>query len=95
MLKEKKEHKILVVDDSRFNRAVVTSMLEKNYFLEEACNGKEAVLILEDHAEEFSLVLTDLVMPDMDRFRPAQSYEGAGLAGLSACHHDLLRLYRR
>ena len=68
MLKEKKEHKILVVDDSRFNRAVVTSMLEKNYFLEEACNGKEAVLILEDHAEEFSLVLTDLVMPDMDGF---------------------------
>ena len=68
MLKEKKEHKILVVDDSRFNRAVVTSMLEKNYFLEEACNGKEAVLILEDHAEEFSLVLTDLVMPGMDGF---------------------------
>ena len=68
MLKAKKEHKILVVDDSRFNRAVITSMLEKDYFLEEACNGKEALLILEDHAEEFALVLTDLVMPNMDGF---------------------------
>ena len=67
-MKSKKEHKILVVDDSRFNRAVITSMLEKDYFLEEACNGKEALLILEDHAEEFALVLTDLVMPNMDGF---------------------------
>ena len=68
MLEAKKKYKILVVDDSRFNRAVMTSMLEKDYFLEEAGDGKEALLLLDDHAEEFSLVLTDLVMPNMDGF---------------------------
>ena len=68
MLEMKKKYKILVVDDSRFNRAVMTSMLGKDYFLEEACDGKEAMLILEDHAEEFSLVLLDIVMPVMDGF---------------------------
>ena len=35
MLEMKKKYKILVVDDSRFNRAVMTSMLGKDYFLEE------------------------------------------------------------
>lgn len=65
---EKKKYKILVVDDSRFNRVVMTSMLGKDYFLEEACDGREAMTVLEDHAEEFSLVLLDIVMPKMDGF---------------------------
>ena len=64
-----KKYKILVVDDSKFNRMVITSMLEKDYFLEEACDGKQAMLILEDHAEEFSLILLDIVMPNMDGFQ--------------------------
>lgn len=59
----KKKYKILIVDDSRFNRLVMTSMLAKDYFLEEACDGKQAMRILQDHAEEFSLILLDIVMP--------------------------------
>ena len=47
----------ILVDDSRFNRLVMTSMLAKDYFLEEACDGKQAMRILQDHAEEFSLIL--------------------------------------
>lgn len=68
MLEMKKKYKILIVDDSRFNRLVLTSMLAKDYFLEEACDGKEGVQILQDHAEEFSLVLLDIVMPNMNGF---------------------------
>lgn len=68
MLEIKKKYKILIVDDSRFNRLVLTSMLAKDYFLEEACDGKEGVQILQDHAEEFSLVLLDIVMPNMNGF---------------------------
>lgn len=78
MLETKKKYKILIVDDSRFNRVVMTSMLGKDYFLEEACNGKEAVLILEDHAEEFSLVLLDIVMPDMDGFEFLKAMKECG-----------------
>lgn len=68
MLETKKKYKILIVDDSRFNRLVMTSMLAKDYLLEEASDGKEAVGILQDRAEEFSLVLLDIVMPNMDGF---------------------------
>ena len=78
MLEMKKKYKILVVDDSRFNRAVMTSMLGKDYFLEEACDGKEAMLILEDHAEEFSLVLLDIVMPHMDGFEFLRAMKECG-----------------
>lgn len=63
-----KKSKILIVDDSRFNRLVMTSMLARDYLLEEACDGKEAMLILQERAEEFSLVLLDIVMPNMDGF---------------------------
>ncbi len=64
----KRKYKILVVDDSRFNRVVLTSMLGSSYYLEEACDGRQAMTILEDHAEEFSLILLDIVMPNMDGF---------------------------
>lgn len=57
MLETKKKYKILVIDDSVFNRAIMTSMLEKDYFLEEAGDGKQAIQILEERAQEFSLVL--------------------------------------
>lgn len=78
MLDTKKKYKILVVDDSRFNRVVMTSMLGKDYFLEEACDGKQAMLILEDHAEEFSLVLLDIVMPNMDGFEFLKAMKECG-----------------
>lgn len=77
MLKTKK-YKILVVDDSRLNRMVITSMLEKDYFLEEACDGRQAMLILEDHAEEFSLILLDIVMPNMDGFQLLKAMKDCG-----------------
>ena len=74
----KKKYKILIVDDSRFNRLVMTSMLAKDYFLEEACDGKQAMRILQDHAEEFSLILLDIVMPNMDGFEFLKALKECG-----------------
>ncbi len=74
----KKKYKILIVDDSRFNRLVMTSMLAKDYFLEEACDGKQAMWILQDHAEEFSLILLDIVMPNMDGFEFLKALKECG-----------------
>lgn len=68
MLEMENKYKILIVDDSRFNRLVMTSMLANDYLVEEACDGKQATLILQDRLEEFSLVLLDIVMPNMDGF---------------------------
>ncbi len=57
---------ILVVDDEETIREIVSSMLSKDHFqTRQAANGVEALALLES-GEEFDLVLSDLMMPEMD-----------------------------
>ena len=63
-----KKQKILVVDDSALNRALLSEMLSDNYKICEAQNGQEAVELLADHWREYSLVLLDINMPVMDGY---------------------------
>ncbi len=65
---EKQRQKILVIDDSEMNRAILADMLEDDYDILEAADGVEGVKMLERHAGELSLVLLDIVMPNMDGF---------------------------
>lgn len=58
--------KILVVDDGEMNRMMLSEMLNKEYQILEAENGKEAVAALSDYDTEIDLVLLDIVMPEMD-----------------------------
>ncbi len=58
--------KILIVDDSEMNREILTDMLADEYEIFEASNGNEAVTFLNGHTAEISLVLLDMVMPEMD-----------------------------
>lgn len=58
--------KILIVDDNELNREILTEMLGEDYRIVEASNGKEALAILNDDAADISLVLLDMVMPEMD-----------------------------
>ncbi len=78
MFEMEKKYKILIVDDSMFNRLVMTNMLSNDYLVEEACDGKQAMLILQDRAEEFSLVLLDIVMPNMDGFELLKNMRDCG-----------------
>ncbi len=69
MSKEQKcRQKILIADDSEMNRSILTDMLEEEFDIIEAENGLEAVSILQRGADELSLVLLDIVMPEMDGF---------------------------
>lgn len=61
--------KILIVDDSQLNREILACMLEDNYDICEAENGKQAVEILERCHKDFKLVLLDLIMPVMDGYQ--------------------------
>lgn len=61
-----KNHKILIVDDSPMNRAILSDMLEDRYEILEAENGIAAVELLDRWSSEISLVLLDIVMPEMD-----------------------------
>lgn len=59
---------ILIVDDSETERVILSEMLKKEYNIIEAVNGAEAVAILNSMGNEISLVILDVVMPEMDGF---------------------------
>lgn len=60
--------RILIVDDSEMNRAILSEMLSEEYEILEASNGKECMDIITDSRQRISLMLLDLVMPIMDGF---------------------------
>lgn len=65
---EKSKKKILVVDDSELNRAILADMLKDDYEILEARDGVEAVATVQQHDNEIALMLLDIVMPKMDGF---------------------------
>lgn len=68
--KEKIQNKprILIVDDSEFNRAILKEILEETYEIIEADGGKEALHKIDEYGMEISLVLLDIIMPEKDVF---------------------------
>jgi len=59
---------VLVVDDQEINRDSLEIILEDDYEIIYAENGKEAIDQMRGHANELSLVLLDLMMPVMNGF---------------------------
>ena len=62
------KQKILIVDDSEMNRALLVDILEDQYEVVEADNGAEAMALLSKQRMDFSLLLLDIMMPEMDGF---------------------------
>ncbi len=58
--------RILIADDEPNIRSVVARMLDKDYIILEAANGKEAVDIA--GRERPDIILMDLMMPEMDGY---------------------------
>ena len=63
-----KRQKILIVDDSEMNRAILTEILGEKFEILEAVNGQVCVDMLKEYGSEISLILLDIVMPVMDGF---------------------------
>ncbi len=64
-LEKNKEIGILVVDDSRLSRSMVTSLLRRHNFITfEAADGEEGLTVLRQHSN-IKLVITDENMPNM------------------------------
>lgn len=64
----KLQNKVLIVDDSELNRSLLADMLRDEYEVLEAENGLQAVKLLEFYQFEISLILLDIIMPEMDGF---------------------------
>lgn len=61
-----RERKILVVDDSEINRAILREILDRDYDIIEAKDGAEATQLIQKNKYSLSLILLDLMMPVMD-----------------------------
>lgn len=65
---EKLKQQILIVDDLEINREILKEILKEDYRILEAANGEECLEQLEWSGTGISLVLLDIVMPEMDGF---------------------------
>lgn len=74
-------NKVLVVDDMDLNRELLEDMLQDEYEVLLAANGKEAIDRLEEYGKEISIVLLDLIMPEMDGFDVLKAMKERGLIG--------------
>lgn len=68
MSNHRAKYKILIADDTEMNRELLAEMLEDEFDIIEVENGAQVISVLQEHAAELSLVLLDIVMPEMDGF---------------------------
>jgi len=58
---------VLVVEDEGIFRDLIVRILKRDgYRMLEAANGGEALMICEEHKEQIDLMLTDVIMPQMN-----------------------------
>lgn len=69
----------LVVDDDQLAREMVIAMLEGIGNCDQACNGREAIdafLCAQAEGAPYSLILLDILMPEMDGHEAAKVIRG-------------------
>lgn len=72
-------NKILIVDDVELNREMIGTILEDDYTIVEADNGKAALEILDAMKEDIAAILLDLIMPEMDGFQVLEELNKTGI----------------
>ncbi len=94
-----RKRKVLVVEDQKLNRAVLKEILESEYDVLYAVNGKEALDIMNREGRHLSLVLLDIVMPVMDGYEVLKVMERRKLLEqipvlVASQHLVMIRNYR-
>lgn len=62
------KRKVLIAEDEPINRKILFNIIEKDYEVIFARDGIETVERIREYGDTLSIVLLDLVMPDMDGF---------------------------
>lgn len=65
---------VLVVDDEEVNRKLLVKILEAEYEVETASDGKQALQMLKAQPHKYAAIVLDLVMPDMNGFSFLEEY---------------------
>jgi len=73
------KEKILIVEDEISVREFTSRMLKKlGYTVAEAQNGTEAMKVISGQTDDFNLIITDLIMPDMNGLELIRAIENTG-----------------
>ena len=59
-------HRILIIDDSKEIVTALKAFLERKYEVITAYDGIEGLLALEQNKNSIDLVISDLLMPELD-----------------------------
>ena len=70
--------KLLIADDSEMNRAILANILDQDYEIIEAADGREAIAALQVYHGEISALLLDIIMPEMDGFAVLEEMRAHG-----------------
>ncbi len=62
------KRRVLIVDDELVNRKILAKILGSDYEILNAANGQQALDILRSDEQSISLILLDLLMPNMDGY---------------------------
>ena len=65
---DKERPHVLIVDDSEFNRELLCGILGESFDILEADSGKEGLKLLRRYGTQISVVLLDIIMPEMNGF---------------------------
>lgn len=71
---------ILIVDDIELNRAILNELFYKTYRVIEAENGLRALEAIDTYGDQISIILLDIVMPELDGFGVLRELERRGVS---------------
>ena len=74
------ERKVLIVDDEEINRQILGNIIESEYKVDFAKDGREALEKIHDRSSGISLVMLDLLMPEVSGFDVLKQMNEEGLA---------------
>lgn len=60
--------KLLIVDDKKVNRFMLSGIFGEQYDIVEAEEGNQAIELIEQEKDEISVILLDIIMPQADGF---------------------------
>ncbi len=70
----RKKNIVLVVDDEEVNCAILEAILEKEYIIKIASNGRQALEFLRDNCHAVAAIILDLIMPVMSGYEFLELY---------------------
>lgn len=59
---------LLAVDDAEINRKILSKLFSNEFEVLEACDGKEALDVINEHNGNIDIVVLDIIMPNFDGF---------------------------